>query len=229
MYKAVFLDWDDTIGDFHGSALRSLSEIYEHFGLQRYFSSFDEYMTLYVPHNIELWEQYGRSEVTKEFLQRDRFEYPFYTKGLSKPALARQTGDAFIRLTSDNYRLLPHAREVIAELSKRYPLTVITNGFVELQYKKIDANGMRSFFRHIVLSEEVGMQKPDPDIFRYALSLNGVAADEAVMVGDSYSSDIQGAINAGIDQIWLSTTHDDRPATHKITDIRELLELLSNA
>ena len=226
MYKAVFLDWDDTIGDFRGSALRSLGQIYEIFGLGSFFSSFDKYISLYAPHNIELWEKYGRSEVTKEFLQRDRFEYPFYAKGYTQPALARETGDAFIRLTSDNYKLLPNAREVVAELAQRYPLTVITNGFVELQYKKIDANGMRQYFKHIVLSEEVGMQKPDPRIFEYALRINGISADEAVMVGDSYSSDIQGAKNAGIDQIWLTRDSGTDTATHIIHDIRQLLEIL---
>ena len=226
MYKAVFLDWDDTIGDFRGSALRSLGQIYEQYNLNRFFSSFDEYMSLYVPHNLELWDRYGRSEVTKEFLQRDRFEHPFAAKGFSEPQLARETGDAFIRLTSDNYRLLPHAREVVAALAERYPLTVITNGFIELQYKKIDANGMRPYFKHIVLSEEVGVQKPDPRIYECALQLNGINRTEAVMVGDNYSSDIQGAINAGIDQIWLTATPDDRPATYKIADIRELTKML---
>ena len=75
-YKAVFLDWDDTIGDFHGAADLALAEMYDKYQLDRYFASLEEFVGLYKPHNLELWAKYGEDKVTKEYLSLDRFLVP---------------------------------------------------------------------------------------------------------------------------------------------------------
>lgn len=237
-YKAVFIDWDDTIGDFHGAAIRSLQDIYRTHRFDRFFLSFDAYYEIYHPHNISLWEQYGRSEITKEYLQHDRFAYPLWQSSakevLGKEGIARLAdlvGLDFIRLTTLYFSVLPHAADVVRYLAGKYPLTIVSNGFVEVQYDKIQRSGLQECFRHIVLSEEVGVQKPDPLIFEDALRLNDMRPEDVVMVGDSYTSDIQGAINAGIDQIWIQPAEQSeqdahRPATYKASSIRELYDLL---
>lgn len=233
-YKAVFLDWDDTIGDFHGAAVRSLQDIYQKYRLDRFFLTFEAYYDTYHPHNIELWERYGRSEVTKEYLQHDRFAYPLF-RSVAKEQLgserietmADEIGDDFVRLTTEYFSVLPYATETVRYLARKYPLTIVSNGFVEVQYDKIRRSGLQDCFRYVVLSEEVGVQKPDPAIFERALQLNRLTADEVVMVGDSFMSDIQGAINAGIDQIWIQQNDiDPRPATYKIDSILQLQTLL---
>ena len=111
-------------------------------------------------------------------------------------ALAEQMSEDFLHLTTKYFSLLPGAEELVRYLAKKYPLTVVTNGFIEVQYEKFDKSGLRDCFSHIVLSEEVGCQKPNPRIYEEALRMNGVSAAEAVMIGDSWNSDIQGAINA---------------------------------
>ena len=75
-YKAVFIDWDDTIGDFIGAAKLALQEMYEKYNLSDYFASLEEFVSLYKPHNLELWDKYGKDLVTKEFLRVDRFLWP---------------------------------------------------------------------------------------------------------------------------------------------------------
>ena len=75
-YKAVFIDWDDTIGDFHGAADLALQDMYEKYNLSDYFASCEEFVSLYKPHNIELWDKYGKDQVTKEYLSFDRFFFP---------------------------------------------------------------------------------------------------------------------------------------------------------
>ena len=248
-YKAVFIDWDDTIGDFVGAAKRALQEMYDKYNLSDYFASHEEFVSLYKPHNIELWDKYGKDLVTKEYLRVDRFLYPllhgtkvasqiqfsttqhnstqFYTK-LS--ALAEQMSEDFLHLTTKYFSLLPGAEELVRYLAKKYPLTVVTNGFIEVQYEKFDKSGLRDCFSHIVLSEEVGCQKPNPRIYEEALRMNGVSAEEAVMIGDSWNSDIQGAINAGIDQIWIRKSKDPLPegqsATYLIHTLSDVMEIL---
>lgn len=236
-YKAVFLDWDDTIGDFHGAADLALAQMYEKYQLDRYFASLDEFVGLYKPHNLELWAKYGEDKVTKEYLSLDRFLFPLmhgslYPNGETAQVirLAMTMSDDFLALTTAHFSLLPGAEEIVRYLAEKYPLTIVTNGFVEVQYEKFDKSGLKDYFSHIVLSEEVGCQKPNPRIFEEALRLNGLSADEVVMVGDSWNSDIQGAINAGIDQIWIRKSKDPLPegqsATYLVQSLSEVMEIL---
>lgn len=241
-YKAVFIDWDDTIGDFIGAAKLALQEMYDKYHLCDYFASLEEFVSLYKPHNIELWDQYGKDLVTKAFLRVDRFLWPLQhgsrvgerlkVKGERQEvaALAEQLSEDFLNLTTAHFSLREGAEELVRYLAKKYPLTVVTNGFVEVQYEKFDKSGLRDCFAHIVLSEEVGCQKPNPRIFEEALRMNGLQAEEVVMVGDSWSSDIQGAINAGIDQIWIRKSKDPLPegqsATYLVQSLSEVMEIL---
>ena len=239
-YKAVLIDWDDTIGDFIGAAKLALQEMYDKYHLSDYFASHEEFVSLYKPHNIELWDKYGKDLVTKAFLRVDRFLWPllhgskviqnskFKIQNLA--SLAEQMSEDFLHLTTAHFSLLEGAEALVRYLAEKYPLTVVTNGFVEVQYEKFDRSGLRDCFAHIVLSEEVGCQKPNPRIYEEALRMNGVSAEEAVMIGDSWNSDIQGAINAGIDQIWIRKSQDPLPegqsATYIVKSLAEVMEIL---
>lgn len=241
-YKAVLIDWDDTIGDFIGAAKLALQEMYDKYHLSDYFASHEEFVSLYKPHNIELWDKYGKDLVTKAFLRVDRFLWPLLhgskvgekqeAKGERQEltALAEQMSEDFLHRTTAHFSLLEGAEALVRYLAEKYPLTVVTNGFVEVQYEKFDKSGLRDCFAHIVLSEEVGCQKPNPRIYEEALRMNGVSAEEAVMIGDSWNSDIQGAINAGIDQIWIRKSQDPLPngqsATYIVKSLAEVMEIL---
>ena len=247
-YKAVFIDWDDTIGDFHGAAQRALHEMYLKYELNRFFVSCEEFVAIYKPHNIELWSLYGEGSVTKGYLSLDRFLFPLFhgTKTIEKieqgllqvsilPVLAQQLSNDFLALTTAYFALLPGAEKVVRYLASKYPLTIVTNGFIEVQYEKFQKSGLRDCFSHIVLSEEVGCQKPNARIFEEALRQNGLQAEDVVMIGDSWNSDIQGAINAGIDQIWIRKNKEqgtksldtiEQTATHIVQSLSEVMEIL---
>lgn len=243
-YRAVFIDWDDTIGDFHGAAKKALQEMYEKYHLCRYFASHEEFISLYKPHNIELWDKYGKDLVSKEYLSFDRFFYPLmhgskvcerlsYDKVLRMDlcALAERLSEDFLHMTTAHFALLEGAEDLIRYLAAKYPLTVVTNGFVEVQYEKFEKSGLKDCFAHIVLSEEVGCQKPNPRIFEEALRMNGLDASEVVMIGDSFSSDIAGANTVGIDTIWLAqpdniTNEQRKVVTHIVTSLQEIKQLL---
>ena len=139
---------------------------------------------------------------------------------------ARQIGEDFCRLTLEYGTILPDSGETIRQLANKYPLTIVSNGFVEMQYVKINKSGLADCFKYVVLSEETGAQKPNPVIYQKALQLNSITADEAIMIGDSYSSDIQGAVNAGIDQIWITQQPDNKPATYIVKQLKDVLNIL---
>lgn len=230
-YKAVLIDWDDTIGDWKGAEDQSLRDLYHRYGFSRWYASESEFKTVYETYNKTLWEQYGRGDITKQYLHRQRFLHLLETVGAEGDniRLADELGDTFLQLTNRYFSVLPQAAETVRYLAAKYPLTILSNGFKEVQYYKFAHSGLQDCFRHTIISEEVGINKPQAGIFELALSLNGVQKEEAVMVGDSYSSDIQGAKNAGIDQLWIcpdDQAHEGETATYRVHDIAAVRSIL---
>lgn len=234
-YKAIFLDWDDTIGDFRSAAYQSLQDIYSGYNLSNCYDSFEQFYTLYTTHNVYLWELYGQEVITKSYLEFDRFFFPLMMAlrpcGVDECVrLAQLAGKEHLNHTTSYFRPLQGAPEVVRYLASKYPLTIVSNGFVEVQYKKIQLSGLQDCFSHVILSEEVGCQKPNKRIFEIALSRNGLHPEEVLMIGDSWTSDIQGAINAGIDQAWIQdpahTSDPSLPATYKVGKLTELMYML---
>lgn len=229
-YKVVFLDLDDTLWDFHANARLSLQDMYVDRNLSQFFENFDEFFTIYAKRNIELWEMYGKGEITKEFLMAERFRYPLARMGVDDIELSEEIGIQYLEILPTKTTLIAHAKELLDYLYPKYPLTIISNGFVEVQYKKLKSSNLEHYFEHIVLSESAKALKPDKQIFEYALQLNGAESKDAIMIGDSYSADIMGAQNAGIDQIYLpleKISYDQKPeCTHLIHSLEEVFSIL---
>lgn len=233
-YKAVFIDWDQTIGDWDFAARHAQEDLYNKYHLSEFFPSSEQWFNAYEEHNLVLWGQYGKGEINRQFLQRDRFLYPILQRlGLGfapQPLvdLADQIGHDFLQLTNKYFTLLPDASKMVQYLADKYPLTIVSNGFSEVQHYKIEHSGLKQYFKFVLLSEEVGINKPQAGIYLHALELNGVNADEAIMIGDSYNSDIQGAKNANIDQIWIrpASASSDQSATYEVTDITQIKDIL---
>ncbi len=229
-YKYVFLDLDDTIWDFHTNARLSLEDMFIDRNLNQYFADFDEFFKIYAKRNIELWEAYGKGEITQEFLKAERFRYPLAKMGVDDLDLAIEIGRQYLEILPTKKVLMPYAKELLDYLYEKYPLSIISNGFTEVQFKKINSSGIAKYFKHIVLSESAGALKPDKQIFEYALSLNNATAESTIMIGDSYAADIMGAQNAGIDQIYLPLNKDEntenKTATYIIKSLNDVFSIL---
>lgn len=230
-YKAIFLDWDDTIGDWTTAEHKALQDIYQTYHLNRLYPTFEDYLNVYKPYNLELWGMYGRGEVTKDRLHLQRFLKPLLVNDANSAndtmvKLAHEMGDEFLRLTNKYFCLMPYAEKVVKYMASKYPLTIISNGFKEVQYYKFEHSGLAKYFTHTLISEEVGINKPQPGIFEIALEHNGVTAEEALMIGDSYSSDIAGAKAAGIDQVWIHEGETEETATYIVPKITDILNIL---
>lgn len=228
MYKYVFIDLDDTIWDFHSNAELALMDIFELNDLSQYFSDFAEFFAHYVKRNAELWEMYAKKEVTKEYLMTERFSYPLLQVGVDDAELANAIGIEYLDRLPSQKTLMPNAIELLDYLQLKYPLTIISNGFVEVQYKKMKSSNIEHYFNHVVLSEAANALKPDRKIFDYAMELNGATADECIMIGDNYLADIIGAQNAGIDQVYFNgkEVNEHKKATYKIKNLLELKAIL---
>ena len=161
-------------------------------------------------------------------MQRERFQYPFRMVNQEDDDLAGQVGNDFLELTIQQNKLITGAKELMAYLAQKYPIIVLSNGFKEVQYRKIATSGLQEYITHVVLSEEVGVQKPNKLIFEYALKLINKKASEVMMIGDNMETDIMGAAEMGMDTIYLSknmTSTTDYP-TYTVQTLREIQNIL---
>lgn len=228
-YKNIFFDLDDTLWAFSENSRDTFEETYMKHNFDAYFDSFEHYYALYLKRNVELWEEYAEGKVTKDSLNEQRFFYPLQAVGVNNPDLAKQFSEDFFSVVPTKAKLMPHAKEVLEYLAPHYNLYILSNGFRELQSKKMCASGIDCYFKKIVLSEDIGILKPYPEIFHFALSATQSELRETVMIGDNWKADITGARGVGMDQIFYNIEgREEFPfkATGVIRGLKELLEVL---
>lgn len=228
-YKNLFFDLDDTLWAFSLNARDTFEEMYLKYRYDRFFDSFQHFYALYQRRNVELWEEYGNGQVTKDELNRQRFLYPLQAVGAEDAALAKSFSDDFFAVIPTKSRLMPHAREVLEYLSPKYNLYILSNGFQELQCHKMRSSGIDGFFKKVVLSDDIGVLKPWPEIFHFALSATQSELRDSLMIGDSWENDITGAKRVGMHQAFYNAAgKTDLPfePTYQLSDLKELMQIL---
>ncbi len=230
-YTTLFIDLDNTLYDFSGNSREAYCAVYALLGYGRWFDSFEHYFTIYEGYNQQLWALYAEGKITKEHLNAERYAHPLRVAGVpdADAVGARFWAEAMQRLPLGR-RLMPYAREALEYLRPRYRLYVLSNGFTELQARKMQSAGIDHYFDGVVLSEDIGVNKPDPAIFEYALCVAGVSKAETLMIGDNFEVDIEGAQQVGIDQVFYNVGRlalgDKRPPTYTIESLLELKDIL---
>jgi putative hydrolase of the HAD superfamily len=226
-YKHLFFDLDGTLWDIHGNAKMTLQQMFVQFELQHV--SFEDFHAIYLHHNERVWAMYRQGTMTKEELRTARFSRSFDEMGVSYTAeWMEQFAQAFVDQCPRQPHVIPGAIELLRYLQGRYSMHIITNGFKEIQGIKMEGSGLAPFFMHNINSEDVGVRKPHPQIFEYALQLTGAVKEESLMIGDDWEADILGARNFGMDQVFLqfnTQRHNVKP-TFTIQHLLELKNIL---
>lgn len=228
-YKNLFFDLDDTLWAFSWNARDTYEEMYWKYGYDRFFDSFEHYYELYNRRNLQLWTEYANGQVTKQELNRQRYLYPLEAVGAGDAVLAKAYEKDALATIPTKSRLMPHAREVLEYLAPRYNLYILSNGFQELQSHKMHSSGIDKYFKKIILSDDIGVLKPWPEIFHFALSATQSELRHSLMIGDSWENDITGAAGVGMRQVFYNVSGITRlpfTPTYEITDLKELINLL---
>lgn len=228
-YKHLLFDLDKTIYDFDRSSYDTLLEAYEINDLSGLgISDFDLFMEEYRKINPGLWELYRKGEIKKEVLNWKRFFLTLEEFNISDIDLAKRIAKHYVTESPRKKALFPDVLETLEYLAAKYTMHIITNGFEEVQFTKIETQGIGPYFQKIITSEEAGVKKPDPYIFEYALSKAGARAVESLMIGDDLEVDIIGARNAGIDQVYVNYPRlaNKEKISYEIFNFKELMEFL---
>lgn len=211
-YKQLFFDLDHTIWDFSTNERITLTQLFSDYQLDKYFNDFNNFFELYKPINLSLWEQYRNGKIKKKELNIQRFYNTFVSVGFDNKNIAEHFANDFIAINPTKTALIPHTIEVLNYLKPHYRMHIITNGFTETQYVKIEKSGLKPYFEKIFVSEEVGYQKPKKAFFEYAIKSCNARKKESLVIGDSIDVDIQGAKNFGLDHVFfnpLKTVHNE--------------------
>jgi putative hydrolase of the HAD superfamily len=228
-YRHIFFDLDHTIWDFDKNAEETLQELYVIHGLDKIgLSSADVFIETYTRNNHSLWAQYHVGKITKDYLREARFKTTFLDLGVRPELIPVGFEDEYVKLCPTKTNLFPDAHEVLTYLKGKYIMHLISNGFKESTEIKIAGSNISHYFDQVIISEAVGVNKPDKAIFEHALNLAGAVIDESIMIGDSIEADIRGALNFGMDAIYFNPMHltkpDDVPV--QINNLKELMGLL---
>ena len=225
-YKYLLFDADNTLFDFDAAerkAFLSLSDLCP--------EAFDE-RTYPIYHEINdgLWKALERKEITREKLRSERFRRYLETVGApsDEDTVALVTKTYPERLSRGN-DLISGAQELLRNLYGKYEIYIITNGIASVQIERLCSSLIKPFVKDIFISEEIGYEKPDKRYFDAVLTDLGVSKEECLVIGDSLTSDIDGAIGYGIDCVYIDRKGhgaDGRPVNYIIHELSQLGQIL---
>jgi putative hydrolase of the HAD superfamily len=228
-FKHIFFDLDHTIWDFDRNAEETLHELYHVYKLQSLgLDSPDIFIETYTVNNHSLWADYHTGRITKDHLRRERFRKTFMDLGVDPEHVPVNFESDYVCICPTKTNLFPQVHETLSYLHKKYQLHLISNGFKESTEMKVERTDLAQYFKNIVISEVVGVNKPDSSIFEFALNAAGAEKGHSVMIGDSIEADIRGALQFGIEAIYFNPCGKEKPAdiVHEVVNFDQLMSVL---
>ncbi len=228
-YKHLFFDLDHTIWDFDTNAKATLADLYSN-GLEENIKvPFDDFYERYLFHNAHLWARYEAGFIGVEELKWKRMWRTLLDFKIADDALSKKLSSEFLAILPTKKAVFPYTFEILAYLKdKGYVLHLITNGFENVQTKKLTNSGLNVFFTEMITSEKSNSLKPKKEIFEYALQQTNATVQQSLMLGDNQEADIQGALNVGMHAVFVN--HINEPLklepTYTINHFKDLLSIL---
>ncbi len=225
LIKSIFFDLDHTLWDFEKNSELSFKKIFKKYTIT---INFEKFIESYIPINFKYWKLYRNGEISKEFLRYNRLKEVFnlFDYEIDDKIIDKISHD-YIEFLPENNKLMDGAIEILEYLKPKYRLFIITNGFRDVQDKKLKNSNIKHYFEAIYDSESVGVKKPDPKIFRHALTDSGSGPNESLMVGDNYEADVLGAKKLNINTIHFvahgEKIHNKNETIHKLMELKSIL------
>ena len=219
-YSLILMDADDTIFDFQAGNRKAVGLLMEELGLSSP-TVFEEYQQI----NHACWQALERGEMDQETLHVERFRRFLRLK--EREDDPKRVADRFAGLLGQQAIPLPNAEETVEKLAREREIVILTNGITPIQKSRMARSPVRNWISRMVISQEVGVSKPDPRIFEIAMG--NTPREKVLMIGDGLQSDVRGANNAGVDVCWFNPLKKPLPndlhTDYEIHDIRDCLPI----
>ncbi len=222
----IFFDLDNTLWDHRRNAYLTLKDIFTRENVQENYNlGFEEFHKEYFTINERLWAQIRDGEIDKDFLRKHRFYDSFLFFGIDDFALAQTFENNFLDEILNYNDLVEGAFELLEDLAeKKYHLHILSNGFMEVTYRKCELSGIKNYFETITSADEINIRKPHPEIYEYALNKAGAKKEESIMIGDDWIADVEGGKSFGLKVIFFDVFNDNYKAPD-VTVIKKLSEI----
>ncbi|HHJ6032416.1 TPA: YjjG family noncanonical pyrimidine nucleotidase [Streptococcus pyogenes] len=226
-YNFLFFDLDHTLLDFDAAEEVALTKLLEEYQV----IDIKAYKGYYKPMNQNLWKQLEGGDISKADLVNSRFALLFAHFGVTVDG--RQLAEGYQKHLKDQGQVYAGAKELLADLTAQgYNLYAATNGIATIQQGRLQASGLAPYFKAIFISEQSGSQKPKKAFYDWMTQqVSNYQPDQALMIGDSLSADVQGGINAGMDTLWYNPKHllNNSPVhpTYEVSDYQALLNCIA--
>jgi YjjG family noncanonical pyrimidine nucleotidase len=228
-YTCIFFDLDHTLWDYETNSKETLQELFAAYSLtEKGVTDFESFHREFRRVNAELWVLYDAGKIGSEVIRAERFKQILEVFKAFNEKLCTEISHEYLYTCPKKGNLMPNAISTLDYLSDKYKMSIITNGFEEIQNLKLTAGKLHKYFDHIVTSQHAGFKKPSREIFDYTLTKNSIVSNQAVMVGDNLVTDIGGARQASIDSVFFNheqIKHDSEIHV-EINNLNELCELL---
>ena len=223
--KHIFFDLDHTLWDFEKNSALTFDKIFK---INQVEIPLDKFLEIYIPLNLKYWKLYREEKISKENLRYKRLKAAFDAMGYkASDELINLLAIQYIKYLSTFNHVFEYTVEILEYLKPKYELHIITNGFEEVQEKKLKGAGLFHFFKTVTNSEMVGVKKPNPKMFHFALNLAKAIPQESLMIGDSLEADIEGAQQVDMPTILFDPTDIySNYKGEKIQHLKELVKLL---
>lgn len=221
----IFFDLDRTLWDFETNSKAALVQIFDELKLSDHIPTFDAFYKEYRIVNAEFWDKYSKGIITKADLRSGRFAQTLEIFSIVNEQLSNELGERYIQVSPYQTNLFPGTKETLTELKNNdHKLHIITNGFKEVQFIKLENSGILNFFDDILCSEEVGVNKPNPLVFQKALERTSAKNTESIMIGDDFNADVLGAEKCGIRGVLFDPHghHAERSGIERIQSLNEI-------
>lgn len=221
----LFFDLDHTLWDFDTNSTLAFTKVLQDYNIPIHL---DDFLSVFRPIDKAYWDDYSYNKVSVEQLKLGRFYDTFKLLSTSFNKIEIEMfANSYMQELIENNLLFEDAIPTLEYLHTKYRMHIITNGFTAEQAVKINRSGLTNFFKTVTTSDELGIKKPDPEIFNHAMNKAKTQAIKAVMIGDNYDADILGAENVGMNVVHYDYHKQEIPDKYKqIKTLSELKELL---
>lgn len=228
-YTDVFFDLDRTLWDFDTNSRASVDDLIDKYDLEsKGIPSKDDFFQVYTAINNTLWDRYRKGSIAKAELKVLRYEKALRHFGIFNHEMAEIFGREYLEILATKKNVFPGTHEILKYLQPKYRMHIITNGFEEVQDKKMNTAGLTDFFEVVITSEAAGVRKPNAGIFEYALQKTGANIESSIMIGDDLPVDIVGAREYGMDQVYFNPAKKPHSEiiTHEVSHLSEIASIL---